>query len=176
MEAGGKAGEKTSRPELTRDEYIRLLSAAKVQGKERLYFIIKLFACTGIKLPQLQRLTIEQVRSAGRNAGTSSAEYIPKILRMELIEYAERREIASGRLFHTRSGSEMDRSNLCHEIQDLAEAAHVDAEKCNPRALIYLYRNTQKDIQDSLRDQVIRVNEKMLEKEQEMIGWGRNLP
>ncbi len=170
METGRKAGEKTVRPELTRDEYIRLLSAAKVLGKERLYFIIKLFACTGIKLPQLLRLTVEEVR-AGEHAHSWSAEFIPDVLRRELLDYAKRRNIESGRLFCTRTGTEIDRSNLCHEIQELAEAADVDAEKCNPRCLIYLYRNTQKDIQDGLLDQIRKANEEILEREQEMIGW-----
>ncbi|MCD8231825.1 MAG: hypothetical protein LUD14_08430 [Clostridiales bacterium] len=172
MGACGRAGERTSRPELTREEYLRLLSTTKSLGRERLYFIIKLFACTGFKLSQIQRLTLEEVR-AGKVTGPKAINEIPNVLRMELLDYAERKDITGGMLFCTRSGAVMDRSNLSYEIQELAKPANVDPEKCNPRCLIYLYRNTQKGILESMRDQVRKANEKILEQEQEVIGWGQ---
>ncbi len=158
------------RPELTRNEYMRLLSAAKVLGKERIYLIMKLFACTGIRLSDLQCLTIEEVR-AGKTARAGSAAEIPGVLQAELLDYAERKGIVSGKLFRTRSGAELDRSNLSHEIQELAAAAKVEPEKCNPRCLIYLYHNTQKKIQDSMSDLIRQASNRILEQEQRVIGW-----
>ncbi len=164
--------ETAARPELAREEYLRLLSAAKLLGKERIYLIMKLFACTGIRLSQLQSLTIEEVR-AGRTGWSAAAAEIPAVLQAELLDYAERKEIGSGMLFRTRSGAELDRSNLSHEIQELSGPAKVESEKCNPHCLIYLYRNTQKKIQDSMSDLVRQASNRILEQEQNVIGWNR---
>ena len=48
-------------PELTRTEYLRLLSAARVLGKERAYLLVKVFACTGMTVRHLSLLTVEAV-------------------------------------------------------------------------------------------------------------------
>ena len=51
------------RPELTRGEYLRLLSTARVLEKERLYLLVKVFGSTGLSVGELPRLTAER---AGR--------------------------------------------------------------------------------------------------------------
>ena len=55
--------EDTPQPELTRREYLRLLQAAKLLGKERSYLLIKLFACTGITAKDVGKVTVETVKS-----------------------------------------------------------------------------------------------------------------
>ena len=50
-------------PELSRNEYLRMLSAAKAIGDERLYLIIKLFGTTGIAVQEFDKVTVEAVRS-----------------------------------------------------------------------------------------------------------------
>ena len=47
-----------SQPELTRTEYLRLLSTARALGKERLYLLVKLFGSTDLALTDLPRLTV----------------------------------------------------------------------------------------------------------------------
>ena len=42
-------------PELTRTEYLRLLTTARALDKERLYLLVKLFGCTGIPVQELPR-------------------------------------------------------------------------------------------------------------------------
>lgn len=46
-------------PELTRTEYLRLLTTARALDKERLYLLVKLFGCTGIPVQELPRVTCQ---------------------------------------------------------------------------------------------------------------------
>ena len=49
-------------PELTRTEYLRLLSTARALGMERAYLLVKTAASTGITVQELPQLTVEAVR------------------------------------------------------------------------------------------------------------------
>ena len=51
-----------TQPELTRSEYLRLLSAARVLRKKRSYLLVKVFACTGIAVRELPKLTVEALK------------------------------------------------------------------------------------------------------------------
>ncbi len=163
--------EPLKRSELTRMEYLQLLSAAKTLKNERLYLVIKMFVCTGIKISQLQKFTVEDARS-GKTGSSSSAVEIPDILQKELLRYAAHEDISSGILFRTRYGGEMDRSNVCHQLKDLSVVANVEPEKCNPRSLIYLYRDTQQMILESMRELIRQAGNQLLEREQNMIESG----
>lgn len=48
--------------ELTKTEYIRLLTAAKTKRKERLYLIIQTICSTGIRVSELQYITVEAIQ------------------------------------------------------------------------------------------------------------------
>ena len=61
--------EKPPQPELSRAEYLHLLHTAKALGNEKVYLLIKLFACTGFFVKELPNLTVEAVR------GTFSAAF-----------------------------------------------------------------------------------------------------
>lgn len=50
-------------PEISRSEYLRLLSAAKQTNKEKVYLLIKVFATIGIQVQELPHLTVEAVRN-----------------------------------------------------------------------------------------------------------------
>lgn len=54
-----------NRRELTRSEYARLLSAARSQGRERLALLMESICATGIRVSEVEHLTVEAVR-AGR--------------------------------------------------------------------------------------------------------------
>ena len=79
-------------PELTRSEYLRMLSTAKEQGNERLYLIVKTFACTGLYSQSLPMVTVENVKK-GRfwvtYQGVRSVFRIPAYLQQELLRFAE---------------------------------------------------------------------------------------
>ena len=48
-------------PELTRAEYLRLLSAAKRMGKEKTYLLIKTMGGAGVRVQELSQVTVEAV-------------------------------------------------------------------------------------------------------------------
>ena len=73
-----------TQPALTRNEYLRLLSAARTLGRERAYLLTKVFATLGLTVQELQQLTTKAVRD-GRLTVTANGSgrlvQIPACLR-----------------------------------------------------------------------------------------------
>ena len=91
--------------ELTRSEYLRLLSTARALRQERVYLLIKLFTSTGLPVHELEQVTVE---AAGEGVlllpGEAMPQRLPDCLRRELLDYARRQGISSGPIFVTRTG------------------------------------------------------------------------
>ena len=140
-------------PELTRAEYLRLLSTARALGKERTYLLVKTFAATGIMVQELPQLTVEAVRDnrlVVTSSGLRQIIHIPASLRDDLTRYIRRMGLVSGPVFVTRSGRRLNRTAVTGAIQGLAQDARVPPEKCNPRCLRKLYQSTMAGIELSL--------------------------
>ena len=161
-------------PELSRTEYLRLLATARNLGRERTYLMVKVFALTGIRVSELNRVTVRAVEE-GRvlTACDGRAQYvlIPACLRKELTVYLRRVGITAGPVFVTRSGRPMRRTQVSGEIRTLCRDARVDGDKSNPRCLRRLYRVTQERIRDSVQILAEQAHERMLEEEQLTVGW-----
>ena len=161
-------------PELTRAEYLRLLRAAKVLGRERTYLMIKIFALVGPRVGELPQITAETVQ-AGRLLLTEQGERqyvsIPAGLRGELLNYIQRTGISSGPVFVTRNGRPLRRTQVTAEIRALCQDARVDEEKGNPRSLRKLHKTTLDNTERSVRRLVEQSYERMLETEQLSAGW-----
>lgn len=159
-------------PELTRSEYLRLLSAARMLGKERSYLLVKVFGTTGLPLHDLHRLTVEAAQAGVLAVGTSIL-HLPACLQRELLDYAGRERLRSGPLFVTQSKTPMNRSHVAKEIQALGPEAQVAEGKCNPRCLRKLYLSTVAGIRDSVALLVEQTYDRLLDTEQLTIGWGQ---
>lgn len=161
-------------PELSRTEYLRLLATARNLGRERTYLMVKVFALTGIRVSELNRVTVRAVEE-GRvlTACDGRAQYvlIPACLRKELTVYLRRVGITAGPVFVTRSGHPMRRTQVSGEIRTLCRDARVDGDKSNPRCLRRLYQVTQERIRDSVQILAEQAHERMLEEEQLTVGW-----
>lgn len=161
-------------PELSRTEYLRLLATARNLGRERTYLMVKVFALTGIRVSELNRVTVRAVEE-GRvlTACDGRAQYvlIPACLRKELTDYLRRVGITAGPVFVTRSGRPMRRTQVSGEIRTLCRDARVDGDKSNPRCLRRLYQVTQERIRDSVQILAEQAHERMLEEEQLTVGW-----
>lgn len=161
-------------PEMTRAEYLRLLSTAKTLGRERVYLIIKVFANTDMPLQELNKLTVEAARD-GRvnvvNKGIRQIIRIPKCIADELLAYAERKGITTGSIFLTREGTPMSRTNVTTGIRQLCVAAQVAEEKGSPRCLRRMYQTTRESIERNIALLVEQAQERLLEEEQLQIGW-----
>lgn len=106
--------------ELTKDEYVRMVSTAEKSGNERLSLLIQTICATGIRVGELQFITVEAVK---RNEaivslkGKTRSVFIVNKLKMKLLRYAEKRHITSGAIFITRNGKPMSRTNIWREMK-----------------------------------------------------------
>lgn len=168
--------EKEIQPELSRREYLRLLSTAKQQGKERTYMLIKLMGGAGLRVQELPQLTAEAVRKGVvsfecHNGKQSRVLRLPSLLQEELKEYMNRQGIHSGPVFVSGTGRPLTRSTINASISLLSSDARVQAEKANPRCLRNMYEDVQKNIYSNISLLVDQAYEKMLEQEELSIGW-----
>ena len=167
--------ENAAQPELTRAEYQELLRAARRDGKEQAYMLVKLFACTGINLHELDEVTAEAVH-AGKvmvkaEKGGMAELKLPRCLCDELENYMERQDIISGPVFVSRTGQPLNRATVSRIISSLAESARIPREKCNPRCLQRLYSSTQETIEKSIFLQARQMYEYLLDQGQQVVGW-----
>lgn len=138
--------------ELTRKEYERMLISAKKSGNERLYLILQTICATGIRVSELKFITVGAVcegRAKIACKGKRRTVFLPEKLTRLLKKYISKRKI-SGCVFVTRSGKNVDRSNIWREMKRLSDSAGVAKEKLFPHNLRHLfartYYTTQKDL------------------------------
>lgn len=166
---------KNIQPELTRAEYVRLLSAAKVLEQRRTYLLIKTLGGAGIRLQELPQLTVEAARrgSVKLKSGGQTARivHLPGALREELMEYAATENITEGPIFANERGKPLDRTTIFHSIRALGKAARVDEEKASPRCLLKMYQSTWDGIQRNLQAIAEQTYERVFETEQITVGW-----
>lgn len=166
--------EQEIRPELTRTEYLRLLSTARALGKRQLYLIIKLFAGTGIAVQDLPKVTVEAVSTGSillTQGGGRQALHIPDCLREELLDFAKQNGRFTGPLFVTGSGTPLGRTNVSSGIRKLCGEAQVAEEKGNPRCLRRLYQETRSGIETNISLLAEQAHDRLMETEQLSIGW-----
>ena len=166
--------EQDVQPELTRNEYLRILSAAKLLRKGRTYLLAKSFACTGISVHELPDITLEAIQAGQLTLSSSKGKRtvpLPQFFRQELLDYASLKSIASGPIFITRAGKLLSRTNVTASIQQLSKEAQVAPEKCNPRCLRKLYFATRQTILDNVAVLIDQAHEQLLEQEQLLVGW-----
>ncbi len=138
--------------ELTKAEYQRLLDAAK-RKSERLYYLMQTICSTGIRVSELEFITVEAVRSGEADIsckGKRRKVWLPRQLCRMLKEYIKKRNIKRGSVFITKTGKPLDRSNIWTEMKKLCKNAGVLREKVFPHNLRHLfaraYYAAQKDI------------------------------
>ena len=128
--------------ELTKAEYTRLCAAAKHKRNERLNLILQTICGTGIRVSELQFITVEAARrgeaSVSCKAKTRSV-FIVKELQKKLLRYAAERNIKSGMIFVTRKGKPLSRTNIWREMKNLCIEAEVNPKKVFPHNLRHLF-------------------------------------
>ena len=139
--------------ELTKAEYMRLVNAAKQKGNERLNLILQTICGTGIRVSELQYITVEAVKCGEAVVslkGKTRSVFIVKELQKKLLRYAAEQGISSGTIFITRTGRTMSRTNIWREMKGLCEQAGVNPQKVFPHNLRHLFARTfygiEKDI------------------------------
>lgn len=131
--------------ELTRKEYVQLLSAAQAQGKNRLVLLMEAICCTGIRVSEVQYLTVESVREGKAVIslkGKIRTILIPSKLRKKLLQFAQKQKTISGAIFRTRNGTPISRKQIWAEMKALCKKAGVAASKVFPHNLRHLFART----------------------------------
>ncbi len=159
-------------PELTRNEYLRLLQTAKLLGKRQTYLLVLLFGTMDLPLYALSCVTVGAVQEG--YVFIPSRLRVPPCLRAELLAYAGERGIRSGPIFCTRYGRLLDRGNINVRLQSLSRDARVSPEKCNPRCLRKLCVATQEGIRSSLELLIEQAYDRLLETEALTVGWNES--
>ena len=139
--------------ELTKSEYMRLVNTAKQKGNERLNLLIQTICGTGIRVSELQYITVEAVtcgEAVVSLKGKTRSVFIVRELQKKLLRYAAEQKITSGAIFITRTGKPMSRTNIWREMKSLCEQAGVNPQKVFPHNLRHLFARTfygiEKDI------------------------------
>ena len=137
--------------ELTKAEYLRLLSASK--KNEQLNLVIQTICGTGIRVSELQYFTVEAICRGEVTVDCKNKTrtiLVPGKLKNILLNFAKRRGIATGAIFVTRTGKPLNRSNIWAAMKKLCAAAGVKASKVFPHNLRKLFARTfygiEKDI------------------------------
>lgn len=162
--------------EMTRNEYLRLLSAARLLGREQAYLLVKVFGNADLPVQELKNLTVEAAMAGMISVSRRGCKEIirfPSSVCRELLDYAERQGISTGPIFLTQAGKLIDRTYAAQSIRRLCPAAQVPEEKGSPRCLRKMYQATRESIERSVALLVERAQDRLLEEEQLMAGWDR---
>lgn len=139
--------------ELTKAEYERLLTAAKNQCNERLYYLMQTIGSMGLRISELKYVTCESVNTGKaiiNCKGKIRQVFLPKQPCKMLKAYVKQQKIKSGSVFITKSGKPLDRSTVWKMLKNLCESANVARSKVFPHNFRHLFARTfyslQKDI------------------------------
>ena len=128
--------------ELTKAEYTRLCRTAERKHNERLNLILQTICGTGIRVSELQYITVEAVKQGEAvvncKAKTRSV-FIVKELNQKLLRYAAEQNIKNGMIFVTRTGKPISRTNIWREMKAFCEEANVSPQKVFPHNLRHLF-------------------------------------
>lgn len=163
-------------PELSRAEYLRLLSAAKHLGKEKSYLLIKTLGGAGMRIQELPQLTVEAVELGVveleyHNSRQRRVLHLPEGLRGELLDFARREGRSCGPVFSSPEGAPMARSSVNYFINIVCHDAQVAEEKANPRCLWKMYQETCRVIRSNVAVLIEQSYQRILEDEQLAMGW-----
>lgn len=128
--------------ELTKAEYMRLVNTAKQKGNERLNLILQTICGTGIRVSELQYITVEAVKCGEAIVslkGKTRTIFIVRELQKKLLRYAAEQGISSVTIFITRTGRPLSRTNIWREMKGLCEQAGVNPKKVFPHNLRHLF-------------------------------------
>ena len=128
--------------ELTQQEYRRLTKAARASGRLRLELLMQALCATGVRVSELRYLTVEAAKRGRADIalkGKIRTILLPRKLCRKLLQYAQERQIVSGEIFLTKSGTSLSRRQIWREMKSLCRAAEVEASKVFPHNLRHLF-------------------------------------
>ena len=128
--------------ELSKEEYTRLVNAAKSKGNWRLSLIIQTICGTGIRVSELKYITVEAVERGEAVVlckGKRRSVFIVKALQKKLMRYIKEQKIKTGSVFVTKTGKPINRTNIWRDMKNLCKEADVNPQKVFPHNLRHLF-------------------------------------
>ena len=128
--------------ELGREDYERLITAARESGRERIALVMETICTTGIRVSEVRYITVEAAQE-GRTTislkGKIRTILLPGKLCKKLLKYARKHRITSGEIFLTGGGRPMSRCQIWAEMKRVCKTAGVDPAKVFPHNLRHLF-------------------------------------
>lgn len=131
--------------ELGREDYERLITAARESGRERIALVMETICATGIRVSEVRYITVEAARSGQADIalkGKVRTILLPGKLCRKLLKYARQQKTASGEIFLTKSGKPLSRRQIWAEMKRLCLRAGVAPTKVFPHNLRHLFART----------------------------------
>lgn len=128
--------------ELTKAEYERLCRTAEKKHNERLCLLLQTICGTGIRVSELQFITVEAVRRGEARVSCKAKNrevFIVRELQKKLLRYCAELNIQTGCVFVTKSGKPMNRTTVWREMKNLCAEANVNPSKVFPHNLRHLF-------------------------------------
>jgi len=126
-------------------DYNKMLSYAHQHGKQKASLILRTLACTGIRVSELNDITVEGL-ATGRievfNKQKYREVYLPNKLVIELDKYCREENIKSGPIFLGNRGTPISRVGVWDMIQRLAQKSGIEKEKAHPHSFRHLFAKT----------------------------------
>ena len=139
--------------ELTKEEYNRLLNAAERNGNRRLNLILQTICGTGIRVSELQFITVEAVKRGEAVVfckGKRRSVFIVKALQKKLFQYIREQKIKSGSVFVTKNEKPVSRTNIWRDMKKLCRDADVNPKKVFPHNFRHLFARVFYDIEKDI--------------------------
>lgn len=128
--------------EITREEYMRLLEAAREKSDNRLFLLLQLMASTGIRVSEIPHVTVESLQQGMvriRLKGKVRTILMPSAICTQLERYRLSAGIVSGPIFRSTNGNALDRKNIWAQMKRLCRKAEVPESKVYPHNLRHLF-------------------------------------
>ncbi len=131
--------------ELSREEYFRLLTAARDTGNRRSLLLLETLGATGIRVSELPFITAEAARRGRaviRCKGKCREILLPAHLCSRLKRWCEKQRIHTGAVFRGRDGRPLSRVTVWKLLKALCGPANVARDKVFPHNLRHLFATT----------------------------------
>lgn len=139
--------------ELTKQEYEKLLFAAKKKQNRQLYYLMQTICSTGIRVSELKYITTSAIKTGQaviQCKGKMRVILLPKVLCKMLCEYVKEDKIKNGPVFVSRNDNPLDRSHIWKMMKSLCEKAGVAKEKVFPHNFRHLFARTHYSIEKDI--------------------------
>lgn len=123
---------------LTSEDFHKLLDESSRPKKKKVNLIIRTFGQTGIRVSELQFVTVESIQQEEitiRNKNKNRKVPLIRELQELLNAYATEKNIQSGPIFTDKNKNPLERQNIYNMLQTIAANAEIDKRKAHPHAL-----------------------------------------